>query len=44
MNWCNRDYLSSVALQKNPLPNERWKAMAEQLKRYKTEKLEEIKS
>lgn len=43
MNWRNRGYLSSIALQKNPLASERWKAVADQLKKYKTEKFEEPK-
>ena len=30
MNWKNRGYLSSVALQKNPLATERWKEIAQQ--------------
>ncbi|EJD06110.1 ribosomal protein L15 [Fomitiporia mediterranea MF3/22] len=40
MNWRNRGYLSSPALAKNPLVNSRWKAVAEQLSRYKTEEFE----
>ena len=40
MNWKNRGYLSSVALQKNPLATERWKEIAQQLGRYKTEEFE----
>ncbi|KAL5533390.1 MRPL10 [Sanghuangporus sanghuang] len=40
MNWRNRGYLSSTALSKNPLANDRWKAVAEQLSRFKTEEFE----
>lgn len=43
MNWRNRGYLSGPALDKNPLVTERWKALAEQLGRFRKEEFEQPK-
>ncbi|THH10001.1 hypothetical protein EW145_g1620 [Phellinidium pouzarii] len=40
MNWRNRGYLSSSALVRNPLVQERWKSIAGELMKYKSEQFE----
>ncbi|KAI5119105.1 hypothetical protein M0805_004875 [Coniferiporia weirii] len=40
MNWRNRGYLSSTALTKNPLSQERWKNISTELRKFKSEVFE----